>query len=109
MTLTSEGSTSFINPRSSFAAPVPPARATSFTGKPLGACLPSGAGAYARSGTATCRAPQRRAATPAIEAHAGPSSKSPGQFGLGQRNESVADPEAIQPLRPGEQGVDPGA
>src|SRR5262245_38724076 len=108
MTLRSEGSTCSNNPRSSFAAPVPPARATSFTGEPLDARLPSGAGAHAGGGIAPRRAPQRRAAAPAEEAHAGPSPKRLGQLGLWQRNEAVADPEAIQPLGPREHRVDPG-
>src|SRR5262249_9241097 len=105
MTLRSRGSTRVTSPRSSLAAPVPPARATSFTGPSL-AALPSGAGAYARGGIATRCAPQRRPAAPAIETDAGTPAKTLRQLGLGNRDEAVANPDLVEPLGSREHGID---
>src|SRR5262245_65274718 len=105
MTLRSRGSMSVTSPRSSLAAPVPPARATSFTGPSLDA-LPSGAGAHARGGISTRCAPQRGPAAPAIQSDAGTPAKTFGQFGLGHRDEAVANPDLVEPLGPRVHGVD---
>src|SRR5215831_8693465 len=105
MTLRSWGSISVTSPRSSLAAPVPPARATSFTGPSLDA-LPSGAGAYARGGIATRCAPERGPAPPAIETDAGTPAKTFRQLGLGQRDEAVPNPNLVEPLGSREHGID---
>src|SRR5262249_1790235 len=105
MTLRSWGSTRVTSPRSSLAAPVPPARATSFTGPSLDA-LPSAAGAYARGGIATRCAPQCGPGAPAIETDAEPPVKALRQLGLGQRDEGVANPDLVEPLGSREHGID---
>src|SRR5205823_7907704 len=70
-----------------------------------GGRLASGSGARAGS-AASGGAPQRRAATPAEQPHARAPPKRLGQLGLGHGDEPMTDPDAVEALRPGEQGVD---
>src|SRR5262244_803438 len=100
-TVRSRGSRSCASPRTSFAAPVPPARATMFT---TGSGLADGARPGA--GPAPRRAPESGAAPPAIEAKARTVAEGGWQLGLGNRNEAGADPDPIEPLGSREHGVD---
>src|SRR5512144_3310294 len=104
MTVRSRGSSTRARPRSSLAAPVPPASAVIFMprwGLSVLAAGEGGAGAAAPGG-----APQRGAAPPAEEAEAGPAAERAGQLRLRNGDEAGADPHPVEALGPREDGFD---
>src|SRR5512144_2460066 len=106
MTVRSRGSSTRASPRSSLAAPVPPASAVIFMprwGPSVFAAGEGGAGAAAPAG-----APQRGAAAPAEEAEAGSAAEWAGQLRLWNGDEAGAHPHPVQALGPREHGLDAG-
>src|SRR5215510_13600720 len=85
MMVSSPGDRQAASPRSSLAAPVPPASAVTRTvsGSALG-------------GFAQC--PERATAPPRVETHAGTAGQRGGQRDLGYGDEAEADPHAIETL-----------
>src|SRR5258705_5407767 len=101
-TVRSRGWRTRPRPRSSLAAPVPPASAVIFMPRlrpSVFAAGESGAGAAATGG-----APQRGAAPPAEEAEAGPAAKRAGQFRFRERDETGSHPDPGPGLGAGADG-----
>src|SRR2546426_11298529 len=84
--------TAAARPRRSFAAPVPPAIAVRRMSR----------------GRGFPQRPERAAAAPRVEPRARRAGEAGGQRALRHRDEAVADPYAVEALRPGEQGCDSG-
>src|SRR5882724_6575694 len=107
MTVRSRGSMIRERPRSSLAAPVPPASAVSFMARGTdGSVLAAGeggAGAAAPHG-----APERGAAPPAEQSEPRPPLELAGKLGLGNRDEPAAHPDPVEALGPCEDGHDAG-
>src|SRR5687768_1544191 len=115
MMVSAAGGRSGASPRRSLAAPVPPARAAIFiarlTAAPA-ACRARGRASFWYSLASPCRvgspghAPDRGPAAPAEEPEARPAAQRLGKVGLGNGNETRADPDAVECLRAGIEGVD---
>src|SRR5512137_385780 len=106
MTVRSRGSSTWPRPRSSLAAPVPPASAVIFMpprGPSVFAAGEGGAGAAAAG-----RAPQGGTAPPPEEAEAGPTTERAGQLRFRNGDEAGADPHPVEALGPREDGLDAG-
>src|SRR6266850_5368084 len=107
MTVRSRGSMIRERPRSSLAAPVPPASAVSFMARGTdGSVLAAGeggAGAAASHG-----APERGAAPPAEQPEPRPPLELARKLRLGNRDEPAAHPDPVEALGPCEDGHDAG-
>src|SRR5689334_15108581 len=98
MTVRSRASSTRARPRSSLAAPVPPASAVIFM--PRWGPSVFAAGERGARTTAPGGAPQRGAAAPPEEAEAGSTAERAGQLRLRNGDEAGAHPHPVQALGP---------